>query len=361
MRVTTVETVAVQVPFAERFPVSYETERETDHVFVRIHTADGRVGYGEGAALPWFTGEVADGMAAVVDQYLRPRVEGGSLDAADAAVVDFGRSFPNAPGACAAVEMALLDLRGKRAGIPVSDLLGPRRRDAVPKMCIIPAVDPEAAARTASAAADEGYRQFKTKADGDLEGDAARINAVLDAIPADATLRVDPNTAWVNAPTAERAVALVEHPEKLEYLEQPVPPERTAELRRIWDATGIRVFADEAAHGPADVAALGGDGLVAGCHLKLAKAGSLRRLEEMARVAGRYDLQVTVASAFGSSLDVAANLHVAAVAPALSRGCELCTDLVAADPVVDPLPVGPEMAVPDEPGLGVELDPELFE
>lgn len=361
MQVTRVDVVGEHIPFAERFPVSYESERQTEHAFVRVHADDGTVGYGEGTALPWFTGETTESMVSVVERYLAPAITGEALDAAEAAVGRYVESFPNAPGATAAVELALLDLRGKRAGVSVGELLGPRVRESVPRTFIVPAIAPEEAASKVERAASRGYRAFKVKADGDVETDAERINALLAALPADATLRVDPNTGWVNAPTASRALSLVDDVSRLEYLEQPVPPGRADDLRAIWNATGVPVFADEAVHLPADLDRLGGEGVVAGSHLKLAKAGSLRMLDEMVRVAGRHDLALTVASAFGSSLDVAANLHVAATADALSRGCELCTDLIAEDPVDDPLDVGPEMSVPDAPGLGVELDDALFE
>lgn len=361
MTITSLDVVGERIPFTDSFPVSYEADRETEHVFVRLETEASGVGYGEGTALPWFTGETTESMVAVVERYLEPRVVGEPLESAEAAVRTVARSFPNAPGATAAVEMALLDLRGKSGGYPLSALFGPRVREAVPRTYIVPAIEPERAAQKAEGAADRGHRAFKVKADGDREGDAERINVVLEAIPDDATLRVDPNTAWVNAPTATNALALVDDVDRLEYLEQPVPPGRPGDLRAIWESTGVPVFADEAVHGPADVERLGADGAVAGCHLKLAKAGSLRDLGEMTRVAARHGLAVTVASAFGSSLDVAANLHVAAVADSLSRGCELCTDLIASDPVDEPLELGPEVAVPTGPGLGVSLDETLFE
>ncbi|MFB6135752.1 MAG: mandelate racemase/muconate lactonizing enzyme family protein [Halobacteriaceae archaeon] len=360
MDVTAVDVSGERIPFAEAFPVSYGSNRTTDHVFVRIETDEGLVGYGEGTSLPWFTGEVLDGMVEVGREWLAPRIEGETLEAADAAVDEFAASYPGGEGATAAVEMALLDLRAKRAGVPLHELLGPRVSDTLPVVSVLPALPPNQTAERAAEAADRGFRHYKVKADGDVRTDVERINAVLEAIPGDATLRVDANTGWKNAPTARRAVDGIDDLDRIEYLEQPVHRTRTTDLREVWETTGVPVFADEAAAGPEDVETLGRDGLAAGIHLKLAKSGSLRRLVEIARTARRYDLVASTVSAFGTSLEATANLHLAATTPNDSAGIELCTELIADDPTDDPIRYGPEVTLPDGPGIGVEPDDALF-
>lgn len=360
MRITGVDVVGRHIPFSETFPVSYGSDPNTEHVFVRLHTDGEHVGYGEGTALPWFTGEVTDGMVEVVDRWIVPRIEGESLDSATVAFEEFARTFPGAAGAKSAVDLALLDLRAKRAGVPARDLLGPTVRERVPLVAILPGIDADRAATEACETAEAGYRRFKVKATGDIAADVERVNAVLSAIPDDATARIDANTGWKNYPTAARAAAGIDALEKVEYFEQPVATDRPDDLRRLWEETGVPVFADEAVHGPADVERLGAAGQAAGCHLKLAKTGTLSGLVDIAHVARRHGMHVTVVSAFGTSLDVAANLQLAAVTPHLSLACELIPNLVVEDPTPTPIEVAPEVSLPDAPGLGVELTDELF-
>jgi L-alanine-DL-glutamate epimerase-like enolase superfamily enzyme len=359
--ITDVDVAAYPIDLATAFPVTYEEHTQTEHVFVRLRTDNGLTAYGEGTALPWFTGECTETMAATVERWFAPRLVGTELEAACTAFEEARREYPGNPGAKAAVDLALWDLRGKAAGVPVSTLLGPRRREEVPVVTTIPGLTAEEASALARERAEAGFSRFKVKATGDVDADVERIDAVLSAIPSDATLRIDPNTSWQNHPTAKAAIERLDTVEGIEYLEQPVAPERLDDLAAIWAETGIPVYADEAIHGPEDVERIGSDQLAAGCHFKLAKSGSLGDQAEMANAAARHDLAVTVVSAFGTSLDVAANLHLSTVVPTLSSGCEFGATYLVEDPADPQLGREPVMRPPDGPGLGVALDDAVFE
>lgn len=299
-------------------------------------------------------------MVEIIDRWLGPRITGEPLDEAVAAFEAFLQNFPAAAGAKSAVALALLDLRAKRAGVPVRELLGATVRETVPLVYPLPGIEPERAEIEVRQASEEGYRRLKVKATGEIEADIDRINTVLGTIPEDATARIDANTGWRTYQTARRVVDRIGSLAKIEYLEQPVAADRPNDLGKLWAETGIPVFADESVHGPGDIERLGAGGLVAGCHLKLAKSGSLVRLAEMARIARRHDIEVTVVSAFGTSLDVAANLQLAAVTPNLSAACELVPDLIEEDPTTDTITADPSISIPDGQGLGVELQDDLF-
>ena len=361
MQITQVDVVGRDIPLADEFPVSYEDHETTDHVFVRLHTSNGLVGYGEGTALPWFTGETTDSMISFVENWLRPRVEGETLRTAMKELASFSAEFPGNPGGKSAVELALLDLRGKQAGVPVSNLLGITYRDTVPCVYPVPGLSPARARNVTEEGLRAGFSRFKIKATGDITSDVARIEAVLDSLPAEATARIDANTGWNSYPNAKRAVAAIDDTSSIEYFEQPVAADRPADLQKLWEETGIPVYADEFVHDPSDVERIGRQGLARGCHLKLAKTGSLRTMAHMARTAGHHGLNAVAVSAFGTSLEATAVLHLAAVIPSIPLACELDPSLVADDPGRPHLTVGPETAVPDKPGLGVELADAVFE
>lgn len=359
MEITGVDTVSRTIPFAETFPVSYDPHTGTEHLFVRVRTETDLTGYGEGTALPWFTGDVGEGLEAVVDRYLSPEIVGQAVPAGIATTRELVQKFPGAHGAKAAIEMALLDLSSKTAGVPLSTHLGSRIRDKVSVTQVIPALSPGVAADRVKYAKEQGFESFKIKADGDSDRDVERINAVTAALPPGGVVRVDANTGWERYNRAKAVVDRLEQPDRIEYIEQPVATSRIDDMARLWDTTGIPVYADESFEGPDDV--VEHPDAVAGCHLKLAKAGSLERITEMARLASRRDMRVTVASAFGTSLDATANLHAAAVLDNLSAGAELCTGLIAEDPSSPSLPVAGEVDIPSRPGIGVELDDSLFD
>lgn len=361
MEITDVDVVGRRIPFSRSFPVSYEAHTHTEHAFVRVRTDDGTEGFGEGTALPWFTGETTAGMVETLRERIAPTIVGASLPDAAATLDEFANAFTGSPGATSAAETALLDLRAKEAGVPVRELLGPTFRTEAAEVYPVPGLSPDEAATVAGEAATEGYRRFKVKATGDVDADVDRIDAVLNAVPADATARVDPNTSWETAATAVDAVGRLDDPDRIEYLEQPVAPDREDGLRRVWEETGIPTFADEAVHTPDDVERLGREGTVAGVCLKLAKLGTPSRLYRAGRRAADHGLDVTVVSAFGTSLEAAVNLHLLAALPSLSAGCEVAPMFLESDPVAESLPPAPTMTVPDGPGLGVSLAAELFE
>lgn len=360
MMIAQLDAAGVHIPFAQDFPVSYETERTTHHVFVRIRTDDGRTGYGEGTALPWFTGDVADGLEEVVRDFLAPALEGTTLEEATSELRRYQDSFPGTYGALAAVETALLDLRAKRLNVPLFELLGTRVRDSVPVVAVIPALAPDLAAARARDHVEAGYERLKIKADGDVATDVERINAVIDELPPGGTVRVDANTSWKSYPTAARALEGIVDLDRLEYLEQPVGVDRVTHMERLWADYRVPVFADESVSDTGDVERHGSCGRIAGCHLKLAKSGSLLTLAEMAARARDHDMTVSVVSAFGTSLEATANLHLAAVVENTSAGVEICTDLLAEDYGTPLLKQAPELPIPTDPGVGVELDDAVF-
>ena len=360
MKITAADVVGERIPLADDFPVSYEDHVDTEHLFVRLHTDEGLVGYGEGTALPWFTGETLPGMVAAAEEWLLPTVLEKPLEKAVAEFDQRANAFPHNPGSKAAVELALLDLRGKRAGVPVRELLGPTVREEIPLIYPIPGVSAERARELVHEGLDASFDRFKIKATGNADADVERIDAVLELLPEGATARVDPNTSWETAPRAARILDRLEHPERLEYVEQPTRPDRPDDLGALWSETGIPVFADEFVHGSRDVTRLGEEGLAAGCHLKLAKTGSLSRMAAMAALANEYGMAATAVSAFGTSLEATAILHLASTIREIPLACELDPGLIASDPTTDPFDIEPTVPVPEGPGLGIDLADDLF-
>lgn len=364
--ITSVEVVSREIPYADAFPTSYDDQSPTQHVFVRIRTDDA-TGYGEGSALKWFTGDTADTMAAIVRSEFAPAIDGMPVADALGACRDLAARLPGNPGASAAVEMALLDLRAKQLGVPVRDLLGQPRRESIPLAFASGALPAETVASNAVDAFDAGFRTFKIKVTSDLESSAARINAVTRELaaradPDEVFVRADANTGWESYERATSAIDRIDRQAFIEYYEQPVAADAVGDLRSLRTGRGVPVFADEAVHGVDEVRALTREpAAVSGVCAKLAKAGSLGEIVRMGELAADAGLPVTLVSAFETSLGVAANLHIASVLPTLSSAAELGANLIAEDPVDRSIERAADTPVPAGPGLGVELDDALFD
>ena len=363
--ITSVDVAKREIPYADAFPTSYDYQSPTQHVFIRVQTAEA-TGYGEGSALKWFTGETASTMAAIVRSEFVPAIEGESVPAALGACRDIADRLPGNPGASAGVEMALFDLRAKQLSVPVRELLGQTRRESIPLSFASGALSAETVASNVVDAFESGFRTFKIKVDGDLNADAARINAVTRELaerapPDEAFVRADANTGWESYERACQAIDRIERNAFIEYYEQPVAADAVGDLRTLRTVRGVPVFADEAIHGIPEVRGLTREpAAVSGFCAKLAKAGSLAEIVRMGELAADAGLPVTLVSAFETSLGVAANLHIASVLPTLSSAAELGANLIAEDPVDEPISRAPDTPVPEGPGLGVELDDALF-
>lgn len=358
MHITNADATGVRIPFADDFPVTYGVEAATHHVFVRIETDSSLTGFGEGTALPWFTGDVTAGIEEVARDWILPEITGRSIEDAFSELERFQDVFPGAFAATAAVEMALLDLKAKRAELPLYELLGTKRRTRIPVVNVLPALEPETTAERAREAVADGYDRLKVKASGEIDTDVDRINAVLQELPADGTLRIDANTAWETYSTAAQVIERIADPGRIEYLEQPVGKSRVDHMERLTEEFGILVYADESVNDTGDLERYGPQ--ISGCHLKLAKSGSLLELRTMAERARAHDADVSVVSAFGASLEATANLHLAAVVDNLSMGVEICTDLLGETYGTPTLVQQPELKVPETVGIGITLEDGLF-
>jgi L-alanine-DL-glutamate epimerase-like enolase superfamily enzyme len=248
-------------------------------------------------------------------------------------------------------EIAELDLRARRAGVRLADLLGGVRRASVE--CTALVIDPRAgpAAHEVERRAAEGFRAFKLKsanAGGAVDGE--RLGGARWAAGHGARLRLDFNGALSEG----RAVSMLPTLElfSLELVEQPLAAGTPVDgWTRVQAATGMPLAADESLADHALACALARAGFVLA--LKLVTAGGPRAVLGLAAAAtGR----VTIGSGMESSLGLAAALHVACALAAEPLACGLATlDRLDGD-LAGGLEVGPVLRLPPGPGLGVELD-----
>ena len=267
-------------------------------------------------------------------------------------------------------EVACLDIQGKAAGRPVADLLGGAVRDEVPfsaylfyKWAAHPgaepdewgeALDPDGIVAQAKRMIDRyGYSAIKLK--GGVfppEQEIAAVRALKSAFP-DHPLRLDPNAAW-STETSLRVARELEG--VLEYLEDPTP--------------GIDGMAQVARHASMPLAT--NMCVVAFSHLEPAVRqhavqvilsdhhywGGLRRSALLAGICENFGIGLSMHSNSHLGISLAAMVHLAAATPNLTYACDTHwpwkhEDVVAGEPLTFR---DGAIAVPQEPGLGVDLD-----
>ena len=309
-------------------------------LLVKLRDADGHVGFGEAAPLPGYDGVRIDDVAAALDD-CRPALAAGDGVAREQLLAQCARAAV-LPQAVAAIDLALWDLAGRRAGEPVWRLLGAAAAgEAVEVNAAIAAPDRAGAAAAAAAARAAGYRALKVKvAIGD---DAGRLAAVRAAAGPHTSIRLDANGAW----SVDEAIAALHAlgPVGIELCEEPVAG--LGAVAEVCARTPVPIAIDETAAAPG---ALDERVCDAVC-LKIARCGGISGVIDAARRARVAGYEVYLASTLDGPLGIAAALHAAAaIAP--QRPCGLAT-LALFDGRQDPLPaVGGRIAVPLAPGLG---------
>jgi L-alanine-DL-glutamate epimerase-like enolase superfamily enzyme len=326
---------------------AHGTVAERELLDVLILGADGIAGAGEAAPLPSYDGVTLDDVRDALED-CRPIVHDAE-GVPRAMVLQACREAAVLPQAIAAIDLALWDLEGRRADVPVWRLLGAHGRAGaspapIAVNALIAAEDRAGAATEAAQAIAAGFGCVKLKVG--IGDDAGRVAAVRAAIGPAVAIRIDANGAW----SVEEALAHLRAlaPSGIELCEEPV--HGVDELRAVAEATTVPVAMDETGVGPG---ALGSGATPIVC-LKLSRCGGITGLLEAAETVRDAGGEVYLASTLDGPLGIAGALHAAA-ALRPTRPCGLAT-LDAFDGVdVDPeLAIdGGVMRVPTGPGLGV--------
>ncbi len=308
-------------------------------LLVSLTDAAGRQGFGEAAPLQSYDGVGLDEARSALEDCRR--LLAGSDGEEHEELLAECRRVAVLPQAVAAIDLALWDLAGRRAGEPVWRLLGAEDPAPVEVNATIASEDRAGAASEAGTAHQEGFRCVKVKVG--IGDDAGRLAAIRALGGPDLEIRIDANGAW----TVEEALASLRalEPVGIECCEEPVSGiDHVAELSRQ-ALVPIAIDETTALPGALDVRTCD-----AAC-LKIARGGGISGVLDAARRARQVGYEIYLASAYDGPLGIAAALHAtAALAP--DRPCGLATLGLFADRE-DPLPArSGRIALPGGAGLG---------
>jgi L-alanine-DL-glutamate epimerase-like enolase superfamily enzyme len=357
MKITKISTHVVDMPMKLRGDVPHvggQARTALEMLLVRIDTDEGITGWGEG-----FGHRIWSATRAAIDNIIAPLCIGKDASAINALHADLTRALHGAGrhGAVtfglSAIDIALWDIAGKAAGLPLYRLLGGGMRADLPAYASLLRYGKLASLeRNAEDALERGYRLIKIH-----EIDAGIIRGARKTVGDDVPLMVDCNCPW----TVEQALAMCAtlRDLDLEWLEEPVWPPEPALLARIRTEGAIPVAAGENVANAFDFQRLFAAEALTIAQPSVTKVGGvseMRRIFDLAAIAG---VRVVPHSAyFGPGL--LASIHVCA-AQANEVWIERFYCDFDATPLGDAInPKQGRMAVPQGPGLGIDPDPEVL-
>jgi muconate cycloisomerase len=351
-----VDAIPVALPLKKPMKMAGVTITHAQNLVVRIEAEDGTVGWGEAASAPTMTGDTLGGLVAAVRDHLAPLLIGEDAWARPPLVRRLKDALIGNTGAHSAVEMALLDLAGRAANVPLIDLVGGAVRAGVAPMWLLG--NPTTAQDITEAHAREaaGFHFFKLKVGvKPIEAEIDGTLAVRAALGPDVPLCADANCGF--PPEAARRYLEATRAADLLFLEQPLGHADLDGFKALARAAAVPLGVDEGIHSLADIAAHARCG-AGGVSLKLIKLGGIGPALAAADLCGRLGLKVNVASKIAeSSIAAAALVHLACAIPESDWGVSLTHFYLAEDFVKRPLPLGDgTVALPAGPGLGIEVD-----
>lgn len=256
--------------------------------------------------------------------------------------------------ALSALDIALWDLAGKAAGLPLSRLLGAVAPDhLVAYASLLRYGTPEAVAAATERAVARGYRSVKLH-----EVDPATALAARAAAGAEIELTLDTNCPW----TVDEAIAMAHalRPAKLAWLEEPVwPPENHDGLRRARKEGGIPLAAGENAAGVAGFRGLIESGAVDILQPSVTKCGGVTTWLDIAALARAHSVRLVPHCAY-FGMGYLASLHLGAAFTPGEPFERLFLDLEASPWGAAVEAPDARAAVPAGPGVGPAPDPAIL-
>lgn len=367
MKITSIETFDLRCAIEPSFGWSQGWVDQRMTTLVKITTDDGLVGWGEGAAAPIINNILAP---LLIGQ--DPMQRAGLWERMFHALYNANNFVGLAGSALSALDIALWDLVGKATGLPIHALLGGKVRDQVAVyatgLYYTEGEFPNRLLDEARSYVEQGFTGMKTKVGGlSIEEDVRRVTALREAIGPDIRLMVDANEGY-NATTAIR-IGL-----------------KLAELDLIWfeepvNAQDIDAYLQVKAALPMAIA--GGENLRTRFEFKdyfsrraydivqpdIMHCGGITEMARICAMASAHGIQVNP-HVWGSPVMVAASLHLAATLPPCPPARN--PQPYAQEPVMEfdrtPSAIREEVcavpfkqensfiAVPEGPGLGIEID-----
>jgi galactonate dehydratase len=339
-------------------------------LFLKVSTDEGVAGWGE----PIVEGRAETVRAAVeeLSSYLIGRDPFRIEDHFQVLYRSFYRGGPVLTSAISGIEQALWDIKGRALGVPVYELLGGAARDRVRVYSWIGGDRPADMAESAKAQVAAGFTAVKMNATEELhyidshvkiEAAAARLATVREVGGVDLGIGMDFH-GRVHKSMAKALVRELE-PYNPMFIEEPVLPENHEALREVARHTTTPIAMGERMYTRWGFKDLLTDGYVDIVQPDLSHAGGILETRKIAAMAEAFDVAVAPHCPLGP-IALAASLQLDACTPNVfiqeqslgihyNEGSDLLDYL--ANPGVFDYEDG-YVAIPEEPGLGIEIDEE---
>jgi len=360
MKITTVEPMVLEAPVKEPWRIGTAVYTSMHAMLVRVETDDGITGYGEG--LVRFSPRAG---AAVVRDILAPVVIGQDpfevelvWDKMYGMMRGRGHSKGFMLEAMSAVDIALWDIVGKALGQPLHRVLGSYGRSSLPVYASSLLFKPiEELVREAAGLAAQGYTAIKLKIGQGAEADLAKVRAIRTTLGNGVRLMVDANCAYDTLAALE--VGRLLEAEGVAWFEEPVAPELLDGYVKLAQALDMPIAGGETEFTRWAFKEILTRQAMDIIQPDIGRVGGFSEARKIAALASAFDVPVGPHTGASAAVAVAASIQWAAALPnLLTFEYMYPPNPLREELLIDPLPTpkNGQMGVPQQPGLGIEVD-----
>jgi L-Ala-D/L-Glu epimerase len=354
--IQSIELYKLFVPLKEPFVISLGPIHEVQNVVVIIRTQDGCAGYGECSPYMTINGESVD-TCFIVGQYFARVLKGKNALNIEECIALMDRTIYANTSIKSAFDIALHDIAGQHAGVPIYKLLGGTNDKVLQTDMTVSIGDPLKMKADAVRFQQEGFPAIKVKLGESLEKDVERIRAIREGVGMQIPLRIDANQGWHSA---DEAIAVLQAlaPFNIEHCEEPIARWRFMELSRVTAASPIPIMADECLGDDHDAERLIALKACQMFNIKLGKSSGFYKGHKIAQLGAQAGMAMQVGGFMESRLGMTAAAHLALSNDHIHH-CDFDTPLMfTEDPIIGGIQYKPNgvIEVPDVPGLGAVVD-----
>ena len=298
-----------KVNLKKKFPlqISRGIHSESQNVFIEL-IEDGITAWGESAP-----GKTEGASSAIqVEESLVKLIEEGIEGLSIYDVYQKGKELKTPPCALAALDIALWDLKAKKANLPLNDLLG-IPKPSTPTSITVGINPPEVVKkRVELILKNKQVRALKIKlgSPNGIDYDKEIYSQVLESTKSSKiSIRVDANGGWALDDAKEMIKWLSER--NAEYIEQPLSEGNEDQLKFLFKGRSLPIFVDESCRFSEDIPRLAN--FVDGVNLKLMKCGGITEALRIINTARSFGLKTMIGCMSESSVSISAGASLTGI------------------------------------------------
>ncbi|MBT7573033.1 MAG: dipeptide epimerase, partial [Flavobacteriaceae bacterium] len=291
-----------KIMLKKKFPlaISRGISGDNHNVFIKIED-EGLVAWGESCP---GKSEGAENAEEVISQ-LNKLIKVGIKDKSIYEIESIARDMKISPSAYAGLDIALWDLKAKKAKLPLNELLGLPLPKSMTSLTI-GIMSPESVKQRIPLLFENASTKFlkvKLGSPLGLEADKAMYKQVLNSTKGyGLSLRVDANGGW----STENAKYMIDwlSDKNCDYVEQPLVEGNEKELKTLYQSRSLPIFVDESCRSSSDISKY--HDCVDGVNLKLMKCGGITEGLRVLSTAKAFGLETMIGCMSESSISISA-------------------------------------------------------